>query len=332
MKKILKSILVILILALSTSFVHVPVQAYEEVSNYSPDEYDTYGLAEYQCYVRGKGWTNWIEDDVNAGTKGQALPIEGMRIKFKSNVNVIPGVHVEYRVHVSNIGWMNWVRDGEVAGVPGQNEAIEAYEIRIVNDDGSFSNLYSVYYTSHISNIGDEGVYRENGETSGTVGKSLPIESFSVAIVMEYKLYAHIQACIQDRGWQEWNKYGMAGTVGEAKSMTGIKLTLPTNVFDTRNLHIAYRVHVQNIGWMDWVQDGQVAGAPDRNLPIEAIEIKLVDNNGNLSDDYEIAYVSHIRNIGWEENPSVNGQTSGTVGRALPIEALETLITNEFIR
>ena len=111
-----------------------------------------------------------------------------------------------------------------------------------------------------------------------------------------------------------------------------MRIKFKSNVNVIPGVHVEYRVHVSNIGWMNWVRDGEVAGVPGQNEAIEAIEIKLVDNNGNLSDDYEIAYVIHIRNIGWEENPSVNGQTSGTVGRALPIEALETLITTEFIR
>ena len=40
---------------------------------------------------------------------------------------------------------------------------------------------------------------------------------------------------------------------------------------------LAYRVHVQSIGWMPWVQNGAIAGTTGRGLRIEAIQIRLLD-------------------------------------------------------
>ena len=40
--------------------------------------------------------------------------------------------------------------------------------------------------------------------------------------------------------------------------------------------HIYYRVHVQDIGWQDWQQDGAIAGTTGQSKRLEAIEIKLV--------------------------------------------------------
>ena len=39
-----------------------------------------------------------------------------------------------------------------------------------------------------------------------------------------------------------------------------------------------YRVHVQNIGWMNWVDAGQVAGTTGQGLRLEGIEIRLLES------------------------------------------------------
>jgi len=39
--------------------------------------------------------------------------------------------------------------------------------------------------------------------------------------------------------------------------------------------NLAYRVHVQNIGWMSWVSNGATAGTTGQSLRIEAIQIRI---------------------------------------------------------
>ncbi|MBR3131767.1 peptidoglycan-binding protein LysM, partial [Candidatus Saccharibacteria bacterium] len=38
---------------------------------------------------------------------------------------------------------------------------------------------------------------------------------------------------------------------------------------------IYYRAHVQNIGWQDWVKNGELAGTSGQSLRLEALEIKI---------------------------------------------------------
>lgn len=130
-----------------------------------------------------------------------------------------------------------------------------------------------------------------------------------------------VQGYVRSLGWTDWNNYGSAGYAGRNLPLEGIKLKLSSDLV-AKGQHIKYRVHVQDIGWMDWVQDGQVAGAPERNLPIEAIQIKIVDNYGAKKMPFTISYKAHISNIGWEEKYVKDGETAGTVGKALPIEAI----------
>lgn len=40
---------------------------------------------------------------------------------------------------------------------------------------------------------------------------------------------------------------------------------------------IYYRAHVSNIGWQNWVKNDEIAGTTGKSLPIEAVQIKLVE-------------------------------------------------------
>ena len=44
--------------------------------------------------------------------------------------------------------------------------------------------------------------------------------------------------------------------------------------------NVNYRAHVANIGWQDWVGNGQTAGTTGRGLRMEALEVRLVAKGG----------------------------------------------------
>lgn len=88
---------------------------------------------------------------------------------------------------------------------------------------------------------------------------------------------------------------------------------------------ITYRAHVQSIGWQEWVGDNEIAGTIGKGLRIEAIQIKLLDENGNLSERFLVEYRVHVQSLGWQEWIS-NGETAGTTGRSLRIEAIQIRI------
>lgn len=76
---------------------------------------------------------------------------------------------------------------------------------------------------------------------------------------------------------------------------------------------ITYDVHVQNIGWMYGIKEGQTAGTTGRSLRMEAIIIHT---------DLPIEYRVHIQNIGWQgwKRP---GEIAGTTGKSLRLEGIE---------
>jgi|GEM_PF-3965902 len=68
----------------------------------------------YSVYIENTRWQEWVKNGEIAGTTGQSLRLEAIRIKLKdlssNNVNII------YRVHIQGIGWDEWVKNGEIAG------------------------------------------------------------------------------------------------------------------------------------------------------------------------------------------------------------------------
>ena len=88
------------------------------------------GGVRYQVFARGLGWLPWVADGNQAGTTGQARPLDGIRIELTGAM--ASQFHVEYRVHQAGHGWLSWVRNGATAGWSLQGRQLEAIEIRLV--------------------------------------------------------------------------------------------------------------------------------------------------------------------------------------------------------
>lgn len=86
---------------------------------------------------------------------------------------------------------------------------------------------------------------------------------------------------------------------------------------------VVYRVHVQNIGTMNEVSDGALAGTTGRGLRMEALQIHLL-NAPNSS----LSYSAHVQNIGWQDVVS-DGKMAGTTGEALRVEAVKIKLNGE---
>ncbi|MDP4143197.1 MAG: Ig-like domain-containing protein [Bacillota bacterium] len=131
---------------------------------------------EYQAHVQNIGWQNWVDSGNVAGTTGQSLRMEAIRIRFKAPYNNDHNLHIMYRAHVANLGWLPWVKDGEVAGTTGQSLRMEALEIKIVDNNGVVRSDYNLSYQAHVQDIGWQNLVY-TGQTAGTTGQSLRMEA-----------------------------------------------------------------------------------------------------------------------------------------------------------
>ena len=111
------------------------------------------------------------------------------------------------------------------------------------------------------------------------------------------------------------------GTTGMGKRLEEILIDFENNTGYEGTM--MYRVHVQDIGWMDWVEAGQKAGTEGMSKRIEAIEIVLT---GELADYYSVEYCVHIQDYGDMQGWVHDGALAGTTGESKRIEEIKVRI------
>jgi lactocepin len=130
----------------------------------------------YQGHVQNIGWQASVKDGVTAGTTGQSLREEALKIQL---VNAPAGLKIKYRTHVQNIGWQGFVYDGAMSGTQGQSLRGEAVQIEL---EGTDADKYSVKYQVHVQNEGWQP-WVSDGKIAGTTGQSLRMEAIKIVIV-----------------------------------------------------------------------------------------------------------------------------------------------------
>lgn len=266
-----------------------------------------------QGQVQNIGWQNAVPDGQQAGTVGQALRLESVKINLN---NALPGMYVTYQVHAQNIGWMDSVQDSQIAGTVGKSLRLEAIKVQLHN-----ATDYHIQYQVHVQDIGWMD-WVQDGQEAGTTGRALRIEAIRIKIVKDNVTYGlSYQAHVEDIGWQNAVSDGLiSGTVGKSLRMEALKI----NVQNLRpGMNIKYQVHVQNIGWMDWIKNGQMAGTTGKNLRIEAVRIVLESMPG-----YHVQYQAQVQALGWMPWTQ-DGGDAGTTGKNLQLEAIKIQIVRD---
>ncbi|MEI8199322.1 MAG: polysaccharide deacetylase family protein [Eubacteriales bacterium] len=275
----------------------------------------------YKSHVQDIGWMGCMRDGETAGTVGQALRMEAIRIKVR---NVQGGV--EYSTHVQDIGWTDYAANGALSGTEGRSLRLEAIKIRLTGDA---LDKYDVYYRIHAENIGWLD-WAKNGSAAGTAGFGYRMEAIQIVLVEKgeappgatARVFAEpeisYQSYIQDNGWQENVKNGeTSGTSGQALRMEAVRIGL-MNLSGS----VEYRTHIQNIGWTDFAADGAMSGTAGQSLRMEAVEIRLTCDAASRFDVY---YRVHAENLGWLDWAE-NGASAGTTGFSYRMEAIQIVL------
>lgn len=231
--------------------------------------------------------------------------------------------------------------DADEAGSDGVGEATSNSS---TSGDASTSEVTQavapvIYYSAHVQNKGWMG-YVDAGKTAGTTGKSLNMEALKVRLCANGELLApnaiSVEAHVSGIGWV--NAVGndaQAGTTGKSKAIEAVKINLSEEL--SSGYSIWYRVHSANFGWLDWTCDGGEAGSTGYGRGVQAIQILILKKGaptpGNTATPFHdrkneppsITYSAHVARIGWQRSAK-NGQTSGTTGRSLQMEALSAQI------
>ncbi|MDR1800907.1 MAG: hypothetical protein LBQ95_03610 [Lachnospiraceae bacterium] len=242
----------------------------------------------YSTHIQNVGWQDYVSDGVTSGTSGKSLRMEAIKINL---TNAPAGSSVFYQAHVQNIGWQSQFKDGTMSGTTGQSLRMEAIRISLT---GPIADQYDVYYRTHVQNYGWLG-WTKNGAPSGSEGFSLRMEAIEIKLVQ---------------------KGGNApGSVENSY------------VSDKKTFSVAYKAHVQNVGWQNAVTDGAIAGTTGRSLRMEALQIYLPDL-GSSPYGGGIKYQVFVEGVGWQ-NQVENGAIAGTTGQSKKIEAIRVWLEGE---
>ena len=189
-----------------------------------------------------------------------------------------------YRAHCENAGWFDAVRDRQTAGSIGFGARLEAFKI-------SPPKGLELTVIAHIQDYGD-------------------------------RTYRNIKASANSGEGSSEND-PIIGTVGEALRLEGFMINVTKREGNLVGTTLYYRTHVQNIGWTDWVKEGEYSGTKGQGLRVEAIEIKLVVSQdlSTSKNSNGIIYQAHVKDYGWLPIAH-DGQIAGTTGQARRIEAI----------
>lgn len=266
----------------------------------------------YQTHIQYEGWQDWRTDGQMSGTEGKSLRLEGIRI----NANLPEGASISYRTHIEDIGWQEWKSNGEMSGTEGMSKRLEGIEVKLVNAPAE----YHVEYRVHVQDVGWQS-WRRDGVMAGTEGKSKRLEAIEIRIVKDPAVSSlSYQSLAKGEGWSSNSTAGeTSGTLNNPLKAMKINWT-----GSGTNIGIQYRAHVQNEGWNNWVQSGQVAGNENSDNLLEAFEIKLV----NAPSNYHVLYRANIKGYGWQ-GWKEDGAEAGTTGLSGQIIGIQIKIVKD---
>ena len=309
------------------------------------DQFDIY----YRVHVQNIGWLDWAKNGADAGSADFGFRAEAVEIQIVKAGDPAPGNtekpyvdhtkitngNLTYSAHSKNFGWQQgYVGAGETAGYTGKGLQMEALKIRASADN--LCNQNPIQYRGHVQNIGWQN-WANNGQTAGTTGRGLRLEAMEIKLTgpmaTAYDVYYRVH--VAQLGWLDWAKNGQsAGSTGFGLAVEAVEIQLipkggaapgeTTRPFITREYiaslcQVNYQTHVQNIGWQNWVKNGEMAGTTGRGLRVEAF---LANLSGEMAEGSNIAYQAHVQNVGWQGWKNAN-QAAGTIGAGRRVECLQ---------
>ena len=114
---------------------------------------------------------------------------------------------------------------------------------------------------------------------------------------MSYELSgtAHVQDLGDTEGvWDASTGILTLGTRGQGRRVEAITIKFASNNLGQDGT-LMYRVHVQDYGWQDYKEVGQMAGTSGEAKRLEGIEMIFT---GGLSEYYDVEYRVHIEDYG----------------------------------
>ena len=278
------------------------------------------GGVTYSAHVQNIGWQDNRNDGNIAGTSGQSLRLEALKVELTGNAKNQYDVY--YRVHVQNVGWMGWAKNGERAGTSGFSYRMEAVQIKLQakgttapsNADANTSLPFidstgvSVTYNSFLAGSGWQG-NRKDGQTSGAAGVSARVQLINASLSDSSHGGIQYSLCKPAGTWTSWSSNG--GQCGEGgTNPIALRMSLTGDYAALYN--VWYRVHIANVGWLDWTNNGAAAGNDSPDNPIEAYEVRVLPRESGApgptgSPFYYSKHLNGVDISGWNRGINIAG-------------------------
>ena len=102
-------------------------------------------------------------------------------------------------------------------------------------------------------------------------------------------------------------------------------VSFATETTQTKEVQVQYSSHVQDYGWEEDFSktNGQSSGTTGQNKKIEAMKIRLANNEANTGIKYSV----YVENEGWQDSVQ-NGEKAGSEGRNLKMLGIKINLIN----
>ena len=266
---------------------------YDELQKYnckvvmtrSTDKYMT--LEERAEYAKQQGAQYLISFHLNASLSHQAYGAE----VYYPNTNWRPDISEKGKVMAQAIQNQLVSLGLHDRGIKFRTIDINEYPNAYRYDDNSIADYY--------------GVIR-NAKTRGITG--LIIEHCCMDNESDFNKYLGSEEKIKQLGVADAN--GIVAALGLTK------------VVVNTNPSVTYQTYVQDYGWQEWKNNGEMSGTSGQSKRLEGINIKLQNLSGSVE------YQTHVQDIGWQGWKS-NGVMSGTSGQSKRLEAIKIKLSGD---
>lgn len=266
---------------------------YDELQKYnckvvmtrSTDKY--MGLEERAEYAKQQGAQYLISFHLNASVSHQAYGAE----VYYPNTNWRPDISKKGKVMAQAIQNQLVSLGLHDRGIKFRTIDINEYPNPHRYDDNSIADYY--------------GVIR-NAKTRGITG--LIIEHCCMDNESDFNKYLGSEEKIKQLGVADAN--GIVAALGLTKAIVNT------------NPSVTYQTHVQDYGWQEWKNDGEMSGTSGQSKRLEGINIKLQNLSGSVE------YQTHVQDIGWQGWKS-NGAMAGTSGQSKRLEAIKIKLSGD---
>lgn len=286
----------------------------------------------YKTHVQTFGWQDWVSNGASAGTTGLAKRLESIQIKTSAPASQ---GGIRYKTHVQTYGWLDWVSDGASSGTTDEYKRLEAIQIELT---GTLAAQYDVYYRVHAQTFGWLG-WAKNGASAGSAGYAKRLEAIEIVLVPKGEKapgstaspYKELPPSVVYQsyfsgGWQgNVSDNTISGTIGQAKAIEGIRVSLQDKANSFPGSSIEYRTYLQTYAWQNWSSNGGTSGIAGSGKRMEAIQVKLT---GAIASSYDVYYRVHVQTYGWLDW-ACNGQPAGTSDYAKRVEALQIVLVKK---